>query len=335
MQKQISVIIPIYNVAQYLPKCLDSLYRQYTSDRIEVILVNDGSSDCSMSVCQKYIKQYPETYLIDKPNGGLSDARNAGTTIATGEYIYYLDSDDWLDPNALMTLYHFAIRYQCDVVQSGFYYAYDNHLLYDIRLKKLQTPILLTREEAMKALIENQTVKNFAWGKLYRTDIVKKHPFRKGVCFEDAYWQHLIMDEVKCYGIIPQPLYYYRQRNNSISGSFSLCNIDLLKGYEERIAFIRTRYPQYLNSLLRIYWEIAYSFYHISQSHPEEEIRKQYLEYWEKTCLNYQDDFHCALKHSLTYHLTSRCLTLLPIYLYLKRVWHYFQRSHFQRIDIQ
>ena len=331
----LSIIIPIYNVADYLPACLNSLYAQYEAESMVVILVNDGSTDDSLSVCKEYIKRYPETKLINKPNRGLSDARNAGTAIATGKYIYYLDSDDWISSDALMVLYRFAIRYQCEVVQGGFYYAYDNHLLYDNYLNKYKNPILLTRNEAMKALIENRYIKNFAWGKLYRADIAKKYPFRKGTCFEDAYWQHLIMNEVTSYGIVAKPLYYYRQRDNSISGNFSLRNMDLLKGYEERIDFIRIYDPNYQNIQIRFFWRIAFSFYQISQSHPQEEVRKQYSRYWEHINHLYPKEFHQALKYSLTYHLVNNHPIVLPGYLFLKRVLNHFRPSSFKRIDIQ
>jgi len=97
--KTVSVVIPIYNVQDYLTKCLNSLYDQL-NDTIEVILVNDGSTDNSLEICRKYAEKYPNTIVIDKENGGLSDARNVGTEAASGEYIYYLDSDDWLAPGA-------------------------------------------------------------------------------------------------------------------------------------------------------------------------------------------------------------------------------------------
>lgn len=94
----ISVIVPVYNVQPYLPKCLNSLYDQF-NDTIEVILVNDGSTDNSLEICRKYAERYPNTIVIDKENGGLSDARNVGTEAASGEYVYYLDSDDWVAPD--------------------------------------------------------------------------------------------------------------------------------------------------------------------------------------------------------------------------------------------
>jgi len=114
--KTVSVIVPIYNVEVCLRKCLDSLYAQ-VDDTIEVILVNDGSTDSSPEICQEYISRYPSTIYVDKENGGLSDARNAGTKVASGKYVYYLDSDDWLASDTIRTLYAFAEANNCEVVQ--------------------------------------------------------------------------------------------------------------------------------------------------------------------------------------------------------------------------
>ena len=245
----ISIIVPIYNVENYLIQCLDSLYSQVTPS-MEVILVNDGSTDHSLKICNNYKNKYPNTIIVNKENGGLSDARNAGTAIATGKYIYYLDSDDWLAPNALKQLYDFAEEHLCETVQGNFYYAYSDHLLLDNRyVKETEIPFTLSRKEAMKELIKNEYIKNFAWGKLYLTSIAKKYPFQKGVYFEDAFWQHHIINEVERYGVLPTPLYYYRQRENSISGNFSIRNLDLLKGYEERLKFIQKEYPLIITNL--------------------------------------------------------------------------------------
>lgn len=279
--KSISIIIPIYNVENYLAQCLDSIYSQLTPT-MEIILVNDGSKDNSLAICQKYLKKYPGTILIDKKNGGLSDARNAGTERANGKYVFYLDSDDWLIPNTLQQLYEFAEKNQCEVVQGNFYYAYNDYLLFDDRfIKEDQSPFVLNKNEAMKQLIKNEYIKNFAWGKLIMTSIAKKYPFKKGVFFEDAYWKHHIIHETNRYGVLPIPVCYYRQREGSISGNFSIRNLDLLKGYEERMGFIRKNYPALLSLMTKFFWQITYSFYHISQSSSNESVKIEFQQYWE------------------------------------------------------
>ena len=313
--KSISIIIPIYNVENYLAQCLDSIYSQLTPS-MEVILVNDGSKDNSLAICQEYLKKYPETILVDKKNGGLSDARNAGTEVANGKYVFYLDSDDWLIPNTLQQLYEFAETKQCEVVQGNFYYTYNDYLLFDDRfIKGNQAPFVLNRNQAMKELIKNEYIKNFAWGKLILTSIAKKYPFKKGVFFEDAYWKHHIIHETTKYGVLPIPVCYYRQREGSISGNFSIRNLDLLKGYEERMEFIRKNYPEYESSINEFFWKITYSIYEMSQNSEDNRIKTEFQEYWKRMNLTNPPTLNIKIKNSY------------PIR-FLKRVYnHFFGKS--------
>lgn len=247
----ISIIIPVYNVSAYLPKCVESVLSQTFKD-FEIILVNDGSKDNCGILCDEYSKKDPRIKVIHKENGGLSDARNVGTSQATGDWIFYLDSDDWIVPNALETLLQYALQNGCDVVQGGLYYAYPSHLM-----KRREEPsTVLSRNEAMKELIINDRVKNFAWGKLYKSSLVKDLQFPVGKYFEDCYWQHLVIDRVNKYGIIDTPLLYYRQRPDSISGTISNRYDDLILGYEIRLKFIQEHYPQFSKLMIKKYEEV-------------------------------------------------------------------------------
>lgn len=247
----ISVVIPVYNVEAYVDRCLRSVEAQATPDapRLQVIVVNDGSTDGSRAVCQRFVDAHPDWLIVDKPNGGLSDARNAGMAVATGRYVYFLDSDDWLAAGALERLHTFAESHGCDAVQGALYYAYDDGRRL---LRHVDThDEALDRQEAMAALMAQDRVKNFAWGKLYRRELIKDLPFRKGAFFEDSFWQHLVIDRCRSYGIVGEPLYYYLQRPASISGAFSARNFDLVVGNLERLEFIAARYPQLVGALSR------------------------------------------------------------------------------------
>lgn len=238
----VSVVIPVYNVATYLPQCLDSLSNQDYEGGMEIILVDDGSTDSSSAICEEFCLSFPQAILLRQENKGLSEARNAGIMAARGDWLFFLDSDDWLAPQALSNLLSFANANMCDIVIGSFYYAFNDHLLHDDRWFDNQDFFILTREEAMRELILQHFFKNFAWGKLYRTTIVKKHLFRPHVFFEDVYWQHLIVHEANRVGVVTRPLYYYRQRANSISGQFTERNLDLLKGAKERLEFLKKEY---------------------------------------------------------------------------------------------
>lgn len=329
--KSVSVVIPIYNVQPYLTKCLDSIYNQ-VDDKIEVILVNDGSTDNSLDICRKYAEKYPNTIVIDKENGGLSDARNVGTEAASGEYIYYLDSDDWLAPGAIKTLYDFAASNNCEIVQGGFYYAYDDHLLYDNSRKH---PQILNRDDAMLELIKNDYVKNFAWGKLYRADIVKRHLFPKGKFYEDAYWQHLIINECNHYGIVPTPLYYYRQRESGISGEFSMKNLDLLRGYEERLAFVQKNYPKYTKQMVNRLWTLVYLMVEMAKNSTNDEVKRAYAKYWVELEQRYLDLFNQTLALNMHYRIVRNCPSLMPLYVFChKVVARIFIRHKFIQVKI-
>ena len=243
MNPFISVIVPIYNVEPFLPDSLVSLSSQDIDKHLEIILVNDGSNDGSKGLCDAFQKDHAGTTVINQENKGLSEARNAGINIAGGKWTFFFDADDRLAPDALSTLTDFAERQDCDMVVGAFYYDYDTYLLYDDRWYKSNEPFVIDRNEAMKQLILQKFFKNFAWGKLYRTEMVKKHLFRPGVFFEDSYWQHWMVNESVRVGVVPKPIYYYRQRMESISGSFSIKNLDLLKGTEERLSLVRECYP--------------------------------------------------------------------------------------------
>ena len=314
---QLSIVIPIYNVSGYLRECLNSVYSQI-KESWEVILVDDGSTDESGIICEEYRQKYSQTLVIHKENGGLSDARNAGIEIAKGEYIYFLDSDDWLASNAIQTLLDFAIKYNCKIVQGGFYYAYNGYLLYDNRRIDInQTPFVLNREEAIVELIKNEYIKNFAWGKLYKTSTVKKYLFEKGKYFEDSYWQHLIVNETANYGVIPTPLYYYRQRESSISGQFSIKSLDLLKGYEERLNFISNYYPQLTNLMAKQLWNISANMLLASI---KSNTYAHYNEFWQYINQEYCDVFNKAFKTNIIYHLGRQYTTILELYNFINRI---------------
>lgn len=325
----ISIIVPIYNVQEYLSLCLGSLERQIDT-HMEVILVNDGSTDNSFAICEEFAQKHSNTIIINKENGGLSDARNAGTVIAQGNYIYYLDSDDWLAPDAIKTLYDFALANNCEIVQGGFYYAYEDYLLYDNSIKTAQ---VLNREGAMFELITNESVKDFSWGKLYRADIVKKHMFPQGKYFEDSYWQHLVVHDSTRYGIVPTPLYYYRQRSSGISGTFSLKSLDLLQGYEERLEFIKGYYSNYTSEMVLSLWDTFYSL--MSVANKQEESKKAFENYWEVLNEKYGSLFEKYLSSDLRFRIRKTCPSILPLYDYILRIKSRIESSNLVKISLK
>lgn len=228
----VSIIIPIYNVSLYLENCLNSVLNQ-TYSNFEVMMVNDGSTDDSPQIAQKFVAKDHRFQLIHQANGGLSAARNTGLKHATGDFIFYLDSDDYLKKDCLEKLVQAQKEYNADVIQANFYYDYPDYLLYGNWLKGKNR--IINQEESIILLLEQKEIKNFAWGKLIRSSIAQKHLFPEGKYFEDTLWMYLILKEVKIYVLVAEPLLYYLQRETGISGNFSIRNLDQLELEVERL----------------------------------------------------------------------------------------------------
>lgn len=244
MHPVVSVVVPIYKVELYLRRCVDSILNQ-TYTHLEIILVNDGSPDQCGDIADSYALKDNRVRVIHKHNGGLSDARNAGMQVVTGDYTMFVDSDDWLEKTMIEELVDKSIHYKAEVVQSAFYYAYDDYLQLDTRyFSDKDDPVVLNNKQLMYELVINEKIKNFAWGKLYQTSLIKDIPFRKGVLFEDVFWAHHVMHRVNTYVIIHLPLLYYYQRNDSIVASYSPKNLDMIRGLKERHLFIEMYYSE-------------------------------------------------------------------------------------------
>lgn len=234
----LSLIVPIYNVAEYLSTTLDSIVRQ-TLSHFEVILVDDGSTDGSREIAEFFCQRQPHWHLITQEQQGVSVARNVGTQQASGDFVAYLDGDDWLCPQTLETLMSAAQKHEADMVQCGFYYAYSNRLLYDNRRQSPQdAPQSFNTEMALVALCQPHPVlNNFLWAKVVRRDIALACPNPPGRVAQDAFVMHEMVAQCQKVVCMPQPLWFYRQRNTGLSGRFSIKRKDLLEAYEARINF--------------------------------------------------------------------------------------------------
>ena len=257
MDELISVIIPVYNVELYLERCIDSVINQTYKD-LEIILVDDGSTEKSSEICDQYKTKDRRIKVIHKENGGLSDARNHGFQVAVGEYVFFLDSDDWLHLDAIQVLHNLMIKHNAQISIANFCYQYDSR---QIIAQEITDDIILNRNQAMELLLENKKIKNFAWGKLYKRELLINHPFPKGKLFEDIYWTHLIFDQAKKVVISSQVLVYYYQRSTSISYSFNIKKFDLIEGYLERRKFVKERYPIYLHYIDEILFHLLLSLF--------------------------------------------------------------------------
>ncbi|MEQ2525821.1 glycosyltransferase [Robertmurraya yapensis] len=263
MAPKVSVIVPIYKVEKYIHQCVKSIVNQ-TYPNLEIILVNDGSPDHCGKIAEQYAEQDNRVTVIHKENGGLSDARNAGTKYVTGEYTLFVDSDDWLALDMIEKLVNISLTYQADVVQSAFYYAFEQYLLFDHRyFSKTAPPLILDNQSLMFELVTNEKVKNFAWGKLYKSRLIQDIPFKKGVLFEDVFWAHQVMQRVNTYVLLHEPYVYYRQRSDSIVATYTPRNLDILKGLIERHFFIEKHYKDLTNDSYKMIFKTSLQHYYL------------------------------------------------------------------------
>lgn len=243
MQPKVSIIVPVYKVEKYLKRCVDSILSQ-TYRNLDVILVNDGSPDNCGRIAEEYTTIDKRVRAFHKENGGLSDARNFGMKYVAGVYTMFVDSDDWLEPEMVEQMVITIEKYAADIVQSAFYYAYEDYLLLEKSSATDKPQVQVIGKEALvKELVNNQKVKNFAWGKLYKTALIEDIPFKKGVLFEDVFWAHQVMHRADKYVLLNKPFYNYFQREDSIVADYNPRNLDIIKGLKERHNFIQQHYP--------------------------------------------------------------------------------------------
>lgn len=214
MQELISVIVPVYNVEKYLKKCIKSIMSQsYTN--LEIILINDGSTDNSGKICDELKEQDKRIKVIHKSNGGLSDARNAGLKIANGKYIGFVDSDDYIAEDMFETLYNINKKYNSDISIVSFYEIYKDKVIGVRDSKKLKE---LTKIDAMKELLIDTNIQSYAWNKLFRRELFEGLEFPTNKNFEDIATTLLLFEKANKIVLLEEPKYYYVRRDDSIVG---------------------------------------------------------------------------------------------------------------------
>ena len=202
---KVSVIVPVYNVEKYITRCLTSLVNQ-TIDDLEIILVNDGSTDNSEKLIKQFKKDYKNIIYVKKENGGLSSARNFGLIYATGEYVAFLDSDDYVDRTIYQKMYEKAKATNSDYVECDFIWKYPDHEKIDVGF----------RYKDKKEMFEKARV--VAWNKLIKRKIIinNKLEFPVGLYYEDIEFFYKLLPYINNFSFVEEPLIYYVQRVNSI-----------------------------------------------------------------------------------------------------------------------
>ena len=250
--KSVSVIVPFYNVENYIEKCLETLVNQTLED-IEIILVNDGSKDRSKIIVDKFLKQYPEKIVyLEKENGGLSDARNYAIPYVKGEYIAFLDSDDYVEKTMYKDMYELAKKENSDMVECDFYWEYPDKN----KIKEDKGAIYNGKKEMI------EKVRVVAWNKLIKKEVLEKSKvlFPKGLRYEDVEFTYKLVPYLEKVSFLKKPCVHYIQREGSISNNQNERNKEIFQVLDNVISFYKENnlYDEYKDELEYIY--VRYAF---------------------------------------------------------------------------
>ena len=269
---KVSIIVPFYNVGRYMEKCLNSLVNQTLED-IEIILVNDGSQDNSYQIAKEFQEKYPNKIkCYEKTNGGLGDARNFGINYATGEYIAFLDSDDYVDVTMYEEMYEKAKQEDADMVECDFLWEYPNKKKQDIGTEYSNQNEMLQKARVV------------AWNKLIKTEIYKNHPearFSVGLRYEDVEGFYKILPYIKKVSYVKKCFIHYVQRPGSISNTQNKRNGEIFTVLENVIDYYKENnlYNQFRVEIEYIYtrYLLCSSFLRIAKI-KDKDIKKELLD---------------------------------------------------------
>ncbi len=283
---KVSVVVPVYNVESYLRKCLDSLVNQTLKD-IEIIIVNDGSTDRSKTIIDHYVKSYPnKVFAYDKENGGLSDARNYGIKKCHGEYIGFVDSDDYVNLDMFDKMYKKAISKDFDVVVCDVTLDY-GHVTKVISSKVLND--IFDKEDLKKQMID---IYPTAWNKIYKKELLEKVTFKKGIWYEDVEFLYRLFPYINSIGTVKMPLINYVQREGTISKTYNKKIYDYIDNFNGIIDFYKKNgfYDEYFNELEYCYVRYLYmTFIKAAANLPKEEYKKACLKAKENVLEHFPD----------------------------------------------
>ncbi|MCL2048567.1 MAG: glycosyltransferase family 2 protein [Defluviitaleaceae bacterium] len=280
MSDKLSIIIPVYNASQYLEQCVQSILSQNICN-MEVILVNDCSLDDSGQLCDKLAENEPRIRVIHKPkNEGVGSARNTGLAHVTGDYIAFVDSDDWLEPNSLRPMMDYMLSENLDLIQAKKVLAYEKR---SVRSKDSGRFKILTREEAADAFLNLREISATLWDKIYKAQVFSKIRFSDARSGEDAEIMHLLIWQCDKIGFLDKSFYHYRQREGSLTHqtvSIALADFSI-RVCKNRIAFFEEKSERLLLSAKKKYFtRLAAIYYSLDRK------QENSGEYLKKVCNN-------------------------------------------------
>jgi len=280
----ISIIVPVYNVENYIDACMNSIFSQTMAD-YELILVDDGSTDSSGNKCDEWCEKDGRIKVIHQKNQGLSQARNSGLEIASGDYIAFIDSDDCIEENYLQTLFDNAVSNEAEVSVCSYVFVWEDPGKNNVPSQiAYETEVLSGREACEKIIKENQRFMITAWGKLYHKSLTPLLFYPKGRTHEDEFVTYKVFYQAKKVAVTKAPLYRYLQRGSGIMGTdFKLKRLDKLVALHESVQYFETEKDEDMKryALKRYLLNIQIAWYRVHKYLPKEkhvmsELRKEW-----------------------------------------------------------
>ncbi len=310
-EEMISVIVPVYMGEQWLPRCIESIRNQSFRD-LEIILVNDGSPDNSGKVCEEYATIDDRIKVVNKENGGLSDARNAGIAAATCQYIMFVDEDDYIHPDMIQILYRTMQETNADIVLCDFVPVPDEADIDYPAITQVEDPICFEGREVMNQLHYRNLLTVVAWNKLYKRAVFDTHGYIKGRVHDDESAIHYILHACKKTAYLKEKLYYYVQREGSITSKRNWNYYsDAWQALEERLVFLKENGYEEMVSFTKEHM-LHYAFTHyknlkgnVQAKEKGREIRKVFKD------LLTHDDVRQRLSSKLKHKY--RCFAIHPV----------------------
>ena len=228
----ISVVVPVYGVEKYLPQCVESLINQTYRD-IEIILVDDGSPDRCSQICDEYSRRDARIVAVHKKNGGVSSARNAGLKIAQGDYVAFVDPDDWVAPETYEAALDASLKTGADLAIYGYEYCDDDGTIDETRNYKSRETEILTQRETMKRMSDiPPTLRHGVWNKLFHRDLIGETTFKEDLrASEDVWFLSECLLKTKSVVCVHEPYYFNRVREGSAThGGLSI--LDLARSFQ-------------------------------------------------------------------------------------------------------
>lgn len=248
----ISIIVPVYNTQKYLDGCMESLLNQ-TWRNLEILLVDDGSTDASGAMCDAFARQDNRVRVIHQPNGGISAARNNGLDAAAGDYIMFIDSDDTVDVHMAERLWGLISRYSADIAACELMEVYADGSTFQ---KSLKPDYVCTGREAVAHSMKSQDIYAYSVNKLYKKSLWDHFRFQVGRCYEDTEVIPFVLYAADRVAVCSDPLYRYYQRSNSVTtSSFNKKQLDVIWAYEQQMAYFAKRCPELIDAIYyRLDW---------------------------------------------------------------------------------